>query len=577
MADPPVSAPHGPGRELRLADLGWIALCVAVLIGSGIGLRDPWPADEPRFASIARDMVISGDWLIPRVGGDLYQDKPPLFFWLLALCYALTGSVRMSFLLPSFAAAVAAAALLYDIARRLHGREAGLAAALTLVCSLQFVQTMRGAQIDPTLLALTTCSLWALLRHLLLGPHWPWCFAGAVAAGLGVITKGVGFLPLLLLALYAPMRRAGWHDLSPAPGGWRWALVPAGFLLAVAAWLVPMLVHVAELGTPELAAYRDEILFQQTVERYATAWHHVRPWWFFVVEVIPPLWLPGSALLFWLLPRWRADWRARRASVWLPLGWMLVVLLFFSASPGKRGVYLLPALPAFLLAAAPHLPALFARRSIGWLSLGLAATLTAAAAAFAALAVTGHERVTALLGAAGLDGPGTALALAGSMLLVWLICALRRPLFAWPAVIGCLAVCFGLLIAPVMNPVRSSSAFMARALQMTPPDRQLALVAYKEQFLLYLDRETFNFGHRRWREGDQEAFDAAAWLAEAPGRRMLLLPDGPLERCFAAAERRFVGVASDDRWYLVSGPPAAECAAKGRAERAIRYPAHPIG
>jgi 4-amino-4-deoxy-L-arabinose transferase-like glycosyltransferase len=565
------------GRELRLADLAWIALFVAVLIGSGIGLRDPWPADEPRFASLARDMVASGDWLIPRVGGDLYQDKPPLFFWLLALCYAVTGSVRASFLLPSVAAAFAAAALLYDIARRLHGREAGLAAALTLVCSLQFVQTMRGAQIDPTLLGLTTFSLWALLRHLLLGPEWRWCFAGGVAAGLGVITKGVGFLPLLLLALYPAMRRAGWQQLMRAPGGWRWTLVPAGFLLAVGVWLVPMLVRVAAAGTPELIAYRDEILFQQTVERYATAWHHVRPWWYFLVEVIPPLWLPGSALLFWLVPRWRDDWRARRASVWLPLGWVLLVLLFFSASAGKRGVYLLPALPAFLLAAAPHLPALFARVSIGRLSLGLAAVLTAAAVAFAGMAVAGDERVNALLAEAGLDGPAAAVALGGSMLLAWLLCAWRRPLFAWPAVIGCLAVCWGVLIAPAMNPVRSSSAFMARALALTPADRELALVAYKEQFLLYLDRETFNFGHRRWREGDQEGFDAAAWLAADPARRTLLLPDYKLERCFAAASRRFVGVASEDRWYLVSGQVSADCVARGDAGRAIRYPAHPIG
>ena len=45
---------------------------------------------------------------------------------------------------------------------------------------------------------------------------------------------------------------------------------------------------------------------------------------------------------------------------------------------------------------------------------------------------------------------------------------------------------------------------------------QLALVAYKEQFLLYLDRPTVNFGHRRWLEGPQESYDAAAWLNAEP-------------------------------------------------------------
>ena len=86
-------------------DIAWILLALTLLIASGYGLRDPWPADEPRFASLARDMVLGGDWLFPRVGGDLYQDKPPFFFWLLALSYSVFGSVRASFLLPSLLAA----------------------------------------------------------------------------------------------------------------------------------------------------------------------------------------------------------------------------------------------------------------------------------------------------------------------------------------------------------------------------------------------------------------------------------------------------------------------------------------
>ncbi len=92
--------------------------------------------------------------------------------------------------------------LVYDLGRRLAGRASGLAAGLTLACSIQFVMTMRGAQIDPVLCALTTLSLYGLLRHLLLGPAWGWYFVGGVAAGVGVVTKGVGFLPLLVLISY---------------------------------------------------------------------------------------------------------------------------------------------------------------------------------------------------------------------------------------------------------------------------------------------------------------------------------------------------------------------------------------
>ncbi len=150
----------------------------------------------------------------------------------------------------------------------------------------------------------------------------------------------------------------GFSDTSP----WRWGLVAVGFLLGVSIWLAPMLIAVATRNDPALVAYQNEILFHQTVNRYASAWHHVKPWYFFIVEVIPGLWLPLSLLLFWLVPRWKTAWQERDGRVWVPLGWALLTLLFFSLSAGKRGIYLFPALPAVAIAAAPFLPALFARR-----------------------------------------------------------------------------------------------------------------------------------------------------------------------------------------------------------------------
>ena len=72
--------------------------------------------------------------------------------------------------------------------------------------------------------------------------------------------------------------------------------------------------------------------------------------------VIATRWLPFSLALPWLLPRWRHALRAREPRVWLPLGWALLVLAFFSASPGKRDMYILPMLPMVALAAAPFLP-----------------------------------------------------------------------------------------------------------------------------------------------------------------------------------------------------------------------------
>lgn len=568
---------NGAGDRIDWRDVAWILLAVALLVASGYGLRDPWPADEPRFASLARDMVASGDWLFPRVGGDLYQDKPPVYFWLLALSYAAIGSVRWSFLLPSLLASAGTLLLVYSLATRLHGRRAGLAAALLVACCVQFVQTMRGAQIDPTLLFFSTLSLWAFCRHLLLGPDWRACFLGGVAAGLGTITKGVGFLPLLLVPLYFALRGPRWGLAETRAAGWRWALAPLGFALAAGAWLVPMLVTVAQSGDPSLAAYRDEILFQQTVQRYAASWHHVKPWYFFLVEVIPPLWLPASALLFWLVPRWRRDFAARRGVVWLPLLWVLVVVLFFSVSPGKRGIYVLPALPAFALAAAAHLDELLDRRGVGRASLALAALLVIPGVALALGQLAGSARVTALLADTELQSTRVVFVYAVAALVAWLAAARFRPVLAWPAVLACLAVAWGYGVAPQINAQRSASAFVAAALQRVPAGRELGLVAYKEQFLLALDRPSVNFGHSRWREGPVEGYDAAAWLAAAPAGRALLVPDSYLAPCFGPSDKVEAGFTSDERWWLVTGTPTPDCVARGNPRRAIAYPAHRIG
>ena len=106
-------------------------------------------------------------------------------------------------------------------------------------------------------------------------------------------------------------------------------------LMAICLWFVPMLVAVDSSGAPEYAAYRDEILFKQTVGRYAAAWHHVKPWYYFIVEVIPALWLPWSLLLFWLVPRFASAFQARDARVWLPLTWALLVLAVLFGESGQ--------------------------------------------------------------------------------------------------------------------------------------------------------------------------------------------------------------------------------------------------
>src|SRR6185312_11887736 len=171
--------------------------------------------------------------------------------------------------------------LVYDLGRRLWDRTVGLSAALALLFTVQFSLQAHLAQIDAVLCLWTTLSLYCLCRHLLLGDGWKWYALGGFAAGLGVITKGVGFLPLLLLVPYFTVRWLRWPLPRMEPAGWRWLIAPATMLLAIALWLVPMLIAVALSNDPHLVAYRNEILFRQTVTRYSAAWHHAQPFYYY--------------------------------------------------------------------------------------------------------------------------------------------------------------------------------------------------------------------------------------------------------------------------------------------------------
>ena len=85
MNSAPSTASTATSRERRQF---WLFLLIALLVlGAGIGLRDPWPADEPRFTLVAKGMVESGEWLITHRGHELYSDKPPLFLAMLAAAF----------------------------------------------------------------------------------------------------------------------------------------------------------------------------------------------------------------------------------------------------------------------------------------------------------------------------------------------------------------------------------------------------------------------------------------------------------------------------------------------------------
>jgi 4-amino-4-deoxy-L-arabinose transferase-like glycosyltransferase len=549
-------------------DLWWLLGIGLLLIATGIGLRDPWPADEPRFTLIARDMAAMGDWLLPRVGGDIYADKPPLYFWLMASSIKLTGSLRVAFLLPSLLAGLASTVLVYDLARRLWNRETGFIAGLALLLTVQFVWQARQAQIDATLCFWTTLGLYGLLRHLLLGPQWRWYCIGWAAAGFGVITKGVGFLPLLVLIPYALLRSNAWLPRFTAPATGKWLLGPLAFIAATAVWLAPMLL--AANQDPVIAAYRDEILFRQTVTRYTDAWHHREPFWYFIVNVIPWLWLPVTALLPWIVPQWRRALQQRDLRIALLLAWIALVIAFFSASTGKRGVYVLPAVPAVALACAPYLQMaamrITAQRVVFYVTAFIAAL---ASVAVPYLLIRGDKRIE-VLALYEFDPLGPLIVIALVTLAACVFAKPRRGFIAFAGALCSILLVISFWVNPAMDAARSGRAFAQRVQGIANANAPLGFVAFKEQYLLQMRRPVVHFGHARWREGYQETMDAARWLAASP-RHQLVVNRQSLDWCFNGAERRSLGNANRAQWYLVRGTVDRQCIEHGQPNVAQFY------
>jgi 4-amino-4-deoxy-L-arabinose transferase-like glycosyltransferase len=555
MRASPGTAPL-PWSDAAVRRAFWWLLFVALLVlGAGMGLRDPWPSDEPRFALVARQMVASGDWLFPHRGSELYADKPPMLMWLEALSYLVVREWRIAFLLPSLLSGLLTLVLTYDLGRRLWNPATGLLAAGLVLASIQFVFQSKRAQIDPLVMALITLANWGLLRHLLLGPDWRAYWLGCLAAGLGVITKGVGVIALLLLVPYLFARWRGWPGVAQTRGdGWRWAAGLLALLLPIAAWLVPMLLVAQARGGPEYQAYVHDILLRQTAKRYGgSVGGHAQPFWYYL-PVLLLHFFPMSLLYIAAARRWVDGWRQRDARYLLLLGWCALVLLFFSMAGGKREVYVMPMLPLLALALAPTLAQVLHARWLRWACWVAAVLLGALLVGAGAAALGGHwGRAAEMAADRALADGGRSLwwmllamgALFGVAALVW------RPRGGVAALCTGIAgfwVLFGLWSSPLLNDGSSAAGVMRNAGTIAGPQAEIALVAWKEQNLFMADRPVRDFGFKkRW---DYQFKEAVAWQAEAPAQRWVFALADAVTPCVDPARAVDAGTANNRRFLM---------------------------
>src|SRR5207247_3176826 len=121
-----------------------------------IGLVGP---DEPRYAAIAREMVMTGDYITPRLYGTPWFEKPVLVYWLAAIGYKLLGFNEAGARFPSAVAATICVFFVYWCGRKLWDAAIGFLAGLMLATSIGFFAFARASSLDIPLLACLTLAL----------------------------------------------------------------------------------------------------------------------------------------------------------------------------------------------------------------------------------------------------------------------------------------------------------------------------------------------------------------------------------------------------------------------------------
>jgi len=186
-----------------------VLLAVALsCFGAGSWLLPLMDRDEPRFAEASREMLETGNWVVPHLNGEYRFDKPPLIYWLQAGSISLLGASEMAVRLPSILCATLTTGLLALWGRRLAGDCAGMMAGILWVACPQAFVHAHLAVADMVMVFFFTLSSWSGWElHQARGRRraiagWFWVFFTSLA--LGFLAKGpvawLAGLPAILLA-----------------------------------------------------------------------------------------------------------------------------------------------------------------------------------------------------------------------------------------------------------------------------------------------------------------------------------------------------------------------------------------
>ena len=331
----------------------YLLLLSLVLFFPGLGARDFWAPVEPRYAEIARIMFAKGEWIVPMVNGDLYTDKPILYFWLVLIAAKVAGAVNeWTVRLPAAFGGVGFVLTTYFFARDFFSPRIGLLAAVMLATSARVIWEARWAHIDALFCFFFLLSVYFAARALLRKGSAHEILLAYVFMGLATLAKGlIGVvLPALLLVSFMIARR-DWRMIAAA----KLHIGIPIFLMVVAPWL--LLVN----GATE-SRWLEDFIYVHHIQRYTAGAGHRQPL-FYYFTTLPVDLLPWTVFAIPALFAYRRCRGLLTDPVKLFFAlWFLVVFVFFSASDTKRDLYLMPLLPTVAVFIAHYIDDLDAGR-----------------------------------------------------------------------------------------------------------------------------------------------------------------------------------------------------------------------
>ncbi len=308
-----------------------------VLYGTFLDLIPLLDPDEPVYGETAKEMLASGDWISPRIYGDFWYDKPPLFYWLEALSFSVFGVSAWSARLPSVLFASLTPIYLYLSMRKLIGEKVALYGAFICATSLEIIVLARSAVTDTVLVFALTVTLISFLRKEYVIAY--------IFCGLALLAKGpIGFgFPALIVGIW--MILAGkftWKGIIALR--WYWG-IPLACLIGLP-WYIAM-------GAIHGDAFIDTFLGYHNVTRFVSPEHAGKNhYWLYIVVLIAGFY-PWTGTLPGILRRIR-HWRRDPVLLYL-ITWAAFIFVFFSLSSTQLFSYLLPIFPPLSLLAGKYL------------------------------------------------------------------------------------------------------------------------------------------------------------------------------------------------------------------------------